>query len=1155
MAILTTTNQGLNFIGGTTFIQTGTSTVMSLQTNGNVGIGVISPGDKLSIEDSGSVRMSIYSTDTGSQSVPKTFIDLYGENTAAEKRKQASIASAPGHNASNAGELQFFTNDSSQVSQQRMTIREDGTVGIGIANPTTPLHLIGIAQIVTGSDTAFYEGASVRMFGSQSYTFRNSPGQTRAIINVETSGVNAGNLSLYNASTILTTKLNNAGDSYFNGGNVGIGTTSPAAKLDVVGNIKSPTNSLSTTAAPTSFGVYTSEVRLIDTPNGGLKKCRVITDVYGEWILVGRFAASAMNTIANAATWSSVSGMTTGTAQNETTQFSADFGDSFPEEVRIMGATDFTSWRDTRTVDFVYKVPEGRKWKFFFSGGVENGMVQSTKFGWNINGAYDGFGRWVNTAQNFVRMSDGQVNNPSAAYTTATANAFAWDTADDAKITVSATRVFSGQDTFETAGFGNDDNIYGFFDEYPNETSNMQGGVDFSSAAWVLIKLPEGASGSGGSGTNYWAADGNDIYNTNSANVGIGTDSPTSPLTIKSNSTSSSSSGLTIQSSGNTNDIFQLGEKSTDGARLQMLDAGVVKIALYSDGSNNYINAGNVGIGVTGPEYNLDVSGSTRVYGFLNTSNYMEKLLPTLSFPNSVANQNIDIKFGNISFWGYIEVEITGTYSNQNSSGKLTKVYAVGTNPSVIYTNESRVSDSLGEIKNNIALGDFRYDSTTGSETFAIKVSHIVATGNGYTVKVRVFTHGSSSVNVGARAAFANLTIGSRYTETALTKNYVNYNDSVAIGTSTPMANTIYNGTYNQGLNIDKGGHSSLLIGDGVNDGGMIQSSDSSQRIIITANVYDQPNASWQRFTADSAALIDVYGQGSGAFISFNVDNGTSGFPTNRMHIKNNGNVGIGTTGPNDILHVSKTGAATRLRVGNNGAHDASIYFNTSTDWSIGTDTSNSNALTFGNSSGIGTNTKMVIETGGDVGIGITGPTAKLQVAGETFVKTSNGVSDLYLGNHGTPNLVSNRFARFHTNNSDTYFDMNCGVVYWRQINATRFQNNMNNGTLTASGDVIAYGAPSDIRLKENIKPIESALDKVMKLEGVTFDWKESDSILDIKEDIGFIAQDVQKIVPELVRENEDGMLSMRHQGIAPILLEAIKELKAEIEELKKQIK
>jgi len=98
---------------------------------------------------------------------------------------------------------------------------------------------------------------------------------------------------------------------------------------------------------------------------------------------------------------------------------------------------------------------------------------------------------------------------------------------------------------------------------------------------------------------------------------------------------------------------------------------------------------------------------------------------------------------------------------------------------------------------------------------------------------------------------------------------------------------------------------------------------------------------------------------------------------------------------------------------------------------------------------------------------------------------------------------------------------------------------------------VIAYGTPSDKRLKENVKPIESALDKAMKLQGVTFDWKKSDSILNIKEDIGFIAQDVKKVLPELVRENKDGMLSMRHQGIAPILLEAIKELKAEIDLLK----
>ena len=297
-------------------------------------------------------------------------------------------------------------------------------------------------------------------------------------------------------------------------------------------NLTFPDAGLSSSASATNFGVYTSEIRLIDTPNGGLKQCRVITDNYGEWVLVGRFAASAMTTIQSI--WSSESGLDTSTSQSTTTKFSADFGDSYPTEVRIMGATDFTKWRDTRTVDFVYGVPEGRAWKYFFSGGAENGMTSvgpnhsgNNKYGWNINGSYDGFGRWVNPAQTSVGMSDANITNPSAAYTTATTNAFNWESASDAKITVSATRTFSGQDSFVTAGFGNDDNIQGFFDEYPNETNNMQGGVDFSSAVWVLIKLPTAiSSGSGGGSGNQWAGGPTTIHNTNTGSVGIGTSNP-----------------------------------------------------------------------------------------------------------------------------------------------------------------------------------------------------------------------------------------------------------------------------------------------------------------------------------------------------------------------------------------------------------------------------------------------------------------------------------------------------------------------------------------------------------------------------------------------------------------------------------------------------
>ena len=209
--------------------------------------------------------------------------------------------------------------------------------------------------------------------------------------------------------------------------------------------------------------------------------------------------------------------------------------------------------------------------------------------------------------------------------------------------------------------------------------------------------------------------------------------------------------------------------------------------------------------------------------------------------------------------------------------------------------------------------------------------------------------------------------------------------------------------------------------------------------------------------------------------------------------------------------------------------------------------------------------TQLVVDTNGYVGIGTTtNTTIPLHVnrpGSGTIFKASGiaatieiqsataGPASLYM----RPNITGSQSADFRMTANYTNFSGS-----WRWTNDTSSSSpavfmklQQSTGTLTVTGDLVAYGSPSDKKLKENIKPIESALDKVTKLQGVTFDWKESDSILDIKEDIGFIAQDVQKVVPELVRKNKDGMLSMRHQGIAPILLEAIKELKAEIDLLK----
>jgi hypothetical protein len=91
------------------------------------------------------------------------------------------------------------------------------------------------------------------------------------------------------------------------------------------------------------------------------------------------------------------------------------------------------------------------------------------------------------------------------------------------------------------------------------------------------------------------------------------------------------------------------------------------------------------------------------------------------------------------------------------------------------------------------------------------------------------------------------------------------------------------------------------------------------------------------------------------------------------------------------------------------------------------------------------------------------------------------------------------------------------------------------NGSIRATGDVISN---SDIRLKENISEMDSIVDKIKQLEPVNFTWKESN-----KQDIGLIAQDVEKIIPELVYTDNKGYKSISYQKLSVILLKALKEI------------
>ena len=121
--------------------------------------------------------------------------------------------------------------------------------------------------------------------------------------------------------------------------------------------------------------------------------------------------------------------------------------------------------------------------------------------------------------------------------------------------------------------------------------------------------------------------------------------------------------------------------------------------------------------------------------------------------------------------------------------------------------------------------------------------------------------------------------------------------------------------------------------------------------------------------------------------------------------------------------------------------------------------------------------------------------------------------------------------------------------VYINGSNEFRFESD---GDFHADGNVVAYSTTvsSDERLKENIEVVSDALNKVSVLRGVTFDW-----IRDGKSSAGVIAQEVQNVLPQAVTEvtgmNGIQHLTVNYSALTSILIEAIKELKAEVEELK----
>ena len=187
--------------------------------------------------------------------------------------------------------------------------------------------------------------------------------------------------------------------------------------------------------------------------------------------------------------------------------------------------------------------------------------------------------------------------------------------------------------------------------------------------------------------------------------------------------------------------------------------------------------------------------------------------------------------------------------------------------------------------------------------------------------------------------------------------------------------------------------------------------------------------------------------------------------------------------------------------------------------------------------------TSTYVKLDGNVGIGRV-PSTKLDIDGTVLVKDGTGLGDLYLGNLGT-----NNHFRFHTNNSNTYFDMNCGNMYWRQGSSTRYTFFPSTANMTINGTLTQN---SDVRRKENIVEIKDCISKVKAMRGVYYN--RTDINTEVTK-VGVIAQEVEAVLPEVILESpEDGLKSVAYSELTSVLINAIKEQQEIIEDLKTRI-
>ena len=240
-----------------------------------------------------------------------------------------------------------------------------------------------------------------------------------------------------------------------------------------------------------------------------------------------------------------------------------------------------------------------------------------------------------------------------------------------------------------------------------------------------------------------------------------------------------------------------------------------------------------------------------------------------------------------------------------------------------------------------------------------------------------------------------------------------------------------------------------------------------------------------------------------------------------RMVLDSNGRVGIGTTAPDASLTVGISTSASGLYPSTAGISLRAS--NSTTTKKTGLYLSNADDLSIYTLDNLGIHQKW----NGNVGIGVTNPNAKLTIA-------NNVSSDGPGGNYANYQLM---LYDGGTANSSYGLGISGSTLWFNSAAVFKFHAN---GTQVGWVDASGFRNGSDLRLKKDIRPLESSLQRMLLLDGVSYSWINDN--FPKKRVMGFIAQDLAKVFPEVVDAEDNGYLSVNYSQLIAPLVEALKE-------------